>query len=102
MQVKNYIKGNYIDAFNCVIYGEIKMTWSEWWTLQHYLYRAGGNMFEKKMLREDMRRPDKYLEDGKGTTYRNIRVTYTKKVFDHYKLPRYKRQNYILKITNKK
>jgi hypothetical protein len=106
MKVKNYNKGNYTSAFDCVIYGEIEMTWKEWMKASSYLLRSGGDMLEKRMLREDITRIDKYLETPiwtaptkqKNVTYRNIRVTYTQKLFKHFNLPRYKQQNYVIKI----
>ncbi len=104
MKVKNYKKGNYLSAFSCVIYGEIEMTWKEWMKeVTPYLLRSGGDYLEKRMLREDIPRTDKNLEtaNGKKVTWRNIRVTYTEKLFKHFNLPRYKRQNYIIKIITK-
>jgi hypothetical protein len=101
MKVKNYNKGNYIGAFDCVLYGEILMTWKEWMAATAYLLRSGGDVLEKKMLREDILRKDTYLHDDKNITWRNIRVTYTAKLFKHFNLPRYKRQNYVIKIITK-
>ena len=88
-------------AFSCVIYGHIEMTWSEWMTATKYLLRAGGDLLEKRMLREDILRKEKMLEQNPKITWRNIRVTYTEKLFRRFNLPRYKRQNYAIKIISK-
>lgn len=84
-----------MDAFNCVIYGHIEMTRKEWLGVIGYLRRSGGDLLEKRILREDIFRTDMHL----GASWRNIRVTYTEKLFKHFNLPRYKRQNYAIKIV---
>lgn len=100
MKVKNYHDGNYLSAFDCIIYGEIEMTWKGWMKASQYLLRSGGNLLEKRMLREDLIRKDKYLEGNPKITWRNVRVTYTDKLFKRFQLPRYKRQNYAIKIIS--
>ncbi len=95
MKVQNYSKtregeSNNIHAFSCVLSGHIEMTWKEWMEATKYLLRAGGDYMDKKMLREDILRTDKYLElyNPKRITWRNIRVTYTEKLFKRFNLPR--------------
>jgi hypothetical protein len=102
MKVKNYNKGNYIDAFSCIIYGEIEMTWKEWLEAKRYLLLSGGDYTEKRMLREDIERSDRYLKlSSEKVIYRNVRVSYIEKLFKHFNLPRYKKQNYVIKIITK-
>ena len=101
MTVKNYNKGNYVGAFDCIIYGHIEMSANEWAKARAYLVRSGGDLFTKRMLRNDLDRNDKNITAWKPSkyTYRNVRVTYTQKLFKHFNLPRYKTQNYMLKIA---
>ena len=106
MKVQNYHhtkEGNYISAFECVIYGHIEMTLAEWLKAKKYLLSVKGkayDSFRRNILKQDVERTDKYLElfNPKRITWRNVRVDYTKKLFNHYKLPRYKQQNYVIKI----
>ncbi len=96
MKIKNYNKGNYLPAFDCVIYGHIEMTWKEWLEASTYLMRATKDRFYRNLLKEDIVREDKYL----GRNWRNVRTTATELLFKRYNLPRYKRQNYAIKIIN--
>ena len=99
MKVKNYNKGNYLDIFDCVVYGEIKMTQKEWKEAKTYLLKCKSDSWYKSILKEDLNKEDKYaqLYDNKYD-WRNIRVSYTQKLFEKYNLPRYKQQNYVIKI----
>lgn len=78
------------------------MTHMEWLGAQAYLKRYGkGDAHRKRMLRSDCDRNDKNITAWKPSkyTYRNIRVDYTRKLFERFNLPRYKVQNYMLKIS---
>jgi len=103
MKVKNYNQGNYLSAFDCIIYGHIEMTQKEWKEACTYLMRATKDPFYKRMLKEDILKEDRnlvaYTKDGKN--WRNVRVTATQLLFKKYNLPRYKQKNYAIKIINK-
>lgn len=94
MTIRNYKRGNALYAFDCVIYGHIEMTWREWLDASRYLLRAKCLSYK-----DDIIRTDKYLETSKKWTWRNVRVNATERLFKHYNLPRYKRQNYAIKIA---
>lgn len=106
MKIQNFTKmrtgeSNNIHAFGCVISGQIEMTAKEWEKAKTYLKKCKpSESYRKAILLEDLERTDKYLElyNPKRITWRNVRVDYTQKLFKHYDLPRYKQQNYVIKI----
>lgn len=102
MKVINYNQKNknYLSAFDCVIYGYIEMTPQEWKDACTYLKRAIKDKFYKKLLCEDIDREDINLSKfySRKCIWRNVRVTATELLFKKYNLPRYKRQNYAIRI----
>lgn len=102
MTIKNYNKGNYMYAFDAVIYGHIEMTAKEWKEATTYLKRAIKDTFYHNMLLSDIERTDKNLVQftKNGNQWRNVRVSATQLLFKKYNLPRYKQQNYAILIKN--
>jgi hypothetical protein len=99
MKLINYNYGHYID-FDCSIHGKIVCTRKEWYDALVFLHRGKRRWMPSyphidKMLTEDARRgvPTPY-----GTLY-NIRVPATEVIAAKYKLPRYKRANYMFLVT---
>ena len=97
MIVKNFNKGNYryFGTGSEVYYGLVEMNKKEFDMVVKYLKKA---KFDHKFtFKDDL----KNIETFKGGFQLTFRVSATQKMFEHFNLPRYKRQNYIIQVLNK-
>ncbi len=98
MKVINHYKPQH--AFDCVIYGTIEVNQIEWQEIKAYLKRQNfiGELWLQKIVRERMETQSKNALNFYGENLYCLGVTPTKRVFEKYKLPRYKHQNYQIKV----
>jgi hypothetical protein len=96
MKLINYNYG-YINHFDCVIKGKIIVSKKEWRNILAFLQRTKADTsypFYKTMVKQDSLRVIK----TKFGDLCNIRVWATEKVVQHWRLPKYKKVNYMFLI----
>jgi len=104
MKITNHNKGNYTFDDSCdgsVMYGTIKMTRKEFDNAIEFL---------KSRWRKSTKNTETYTRDALNHVFNwtipnhgkdrriCLGVVATKLIFEHYKLPRYKKQNYVIDI----
>lgn len=97
MKVINHHKGNYTfddTQDGSVMYGTVKVTESEWRKVLEYLKRAKytSNTYHRDGLKHFW---SWVYPKHKKLKRLCIGVSNTELVFKHFKLPNYKRQNYV-------
>ena len=87
-------------VFSCVCMGKITMTHKEWTEVLRYLKRAlprklyPSYSWQYPIFLEDIERKEAHAPEN----WRNIRVTATELLVKHFKVARYKRENYFIEI----
>lgn len=97
MKVTNYQIDNYRYIGDVVVRGSIKMTFDEFIEIEKYL----KDKYQKALkdgdtyIRDELKYTKLLPDNGKVV----MGVTATELVFKKYKLPRYKKQNYVWMVT---
>lgn len=96
MKLINYKRG-YIEKFDCVIHGTIKMSLKEFDKVLSYLKFNKAKLWNDKVFEEDFKRRI-YFNNGKKFLI-NFRTTATKLIADKWNLTNYKAGNYMLEVS---
>ena len=107
MKVINHNKGNYTYIHDCVCYGTIEMSLKEFIKAYDYLYTRykKAKTYTETYTRDSLYNlfnTHKIREAIVNKSLDNIclGVCATEILFKKYKLPRYKKQNYLIVIKN--